>query len=214
VPNYAPIQDITSRAVPALVIGDNVLAIGVWNVLSTSTDLVLVPRLSMGEAETCDGVDNDCNGVVDDGFPDSDHDGIADCVDTDEDGDGTIDSEDCRPLDPAVSAGPPAQVLGLQWVRAPNRDYVLTWADQGKGLHYDVAGGTVSQLLGDRSMLNATCVPGGNDLPNASYEEMRPGPPVGEAYYYVIRAQSSFCGSGTYGSSSSGAEHLPASACP
>ena len=32
--------------------------------------------------ETCDGVDNNGDGLVDEGFPDTDGDGIADCVDT------------------------------------------------------------------------------------------------------------------------------------
>jgi hypothetical protein len=214
VPNYSPIRDITIRALPALVVGDNVLAIGVWNASSTSTDLVLVPRLSLGEAETCDGLDNDCNGIVDDGFPDSDRDGRADCVDTDDDGDGAADGQDCKPLDPLTSAAPPAEILDLMWVRAAYRAPILSWASQGEGLHYDVAGGLVSQLRSDGGALNATCVPGANDLVNASFDDGRPDPAVGEAYYYIVRSQSSFCGSGTYGHASSGAELLPASACP
>ena len=39
--------------------------------------------------ESCDGVDNDCDGEVDETFPDSDEDGIADCMeegDVDDDG--------------------------------------------------------------------------------------------------------------------------------
>ena len=48
-------------------------------------------------AETCDGVDEDCNGVVDDGFPDMDVDGIADCIDDDVDGDGITDTVDNCP---------------------------------------------------------------------------------------------------------------------
>jgi hypothetical protein len=50
-----------------------------------------------GAEEACDGVDENCNGVVDDGFPDRDGDGTPDCVDqercdgVDNDGDGEID---------------------------------------------------------------------------------------------------------------------------
>jgi len=33
--------------------------------------------------EVCDGKDNNCNGLVDEGWPDSDYDGLADCVDPD-----------------------------------------------------------------------------------------------------------------------------------
>ncbi len=49
---------------------------------------------------TCDGRDDDGDGVIDDGFPDTDRDGTADCVDTDDDGDGTADGADNCPLTP------------------------------------------------------------------------------------------------------------------
>jgi hypothetical protein len=44
--------------------------------------------------EVCDGVDNDCDGQTDEGFPDNEPDGIADCVDPDDDNDGVLDSGD------------------------------------------------------------------------------------------------------------------------
>jgi hypothetical protein len=44
--------------------------------------------------ETCDGHDDDCDGVADDGFADSDSDGQANCVDDDDDGDGLADDGD------------------------------------------------------------------------------------------------------------------------
>ena len=52
--------------------------------------------------EVCDGVDNNCDGVTDEGFPNTDGTGPADCSDEDDDGDGVIDDLDCAPLDPAV----------------------------------------------------------------------------------------------------------------
>jgi len=74
--------------------------------------------------EVCDGLDNDGDTLVDEGFPDTDNDGIADCVDgcpndpnktapgicgcgvadTDSDGDGTPDCNDLCPADPNKTA--------------------------------------------------------------------------------------------------------------
>jgi len=54
--------------------------------------------------EVCDGVDNDLDGLTDEGFPNTDGDTLADCVDDDDDNDGMPDSYevyyDC--LDPLV----------------------------------------------------------------------------------------------------------------
>ena len=52
--------------------------------------------------EVCDGVDNTCEGDVDEGFLDSNSDGEADCVDVDDDGDGTADADDCESLDATI----------------------------------------------------------------------------------------------------------------
>ncbi|MGB0590301.1 MAG: putative metal-binding motif-containing protein [Myxococcota bacterium] len=47
--------------------------------------------------EVCDGEDNNCDGLVDEGFENLDGDDWADCVDDDDDGDGTPDEEDNCP---------------------------------------------------------------------------------------------------------------------
>ncbi len=49
--------------------------------------------------EICDGLDNDCNGVTDNGFLDTDLDTIRDCVDPDDDDDTILDGDDNCPLD-------------------------------------------------------------------------------------------------------------------
>ncbi len=46
------------------------------------------------EESSCDAIDNNCDGIVDEGFGDVDEDGIADCVDTDNDNDGVEDEDD------------------------------------------------------------------------------------------------------------------------
>ncbi|HEV2859708.1 MAG TPA: MopE-related protein [Pyrinomonadaceae bacterium] len=48
--------------------------------------------------EVCDGVDNDCDGLTDEGFTNTDGDTQADCVDADDDGDGVNDNVDNCPL--------------------------------------------------------------------------------------------------------------------
>jgi len=50
--------------------------------------------------EVCDGIDQDCDLVDDNGFPDLDLDGTADCVDPDADGDLDPATTDCDDLDP------------------------------------------------------------------------------------------------------------------
>ena len=65
----------------------------------------LVCLNDLNQVESCNGIDDDCNGKTDEGQLDTDLDGIADCTDDDDDGDGDPDTTDCAPLDPAIHAG-------------------------------------------------------------------------------------------------------------
>jgi hypothetical protein len=64
-------------------------------------------------AEICDGLDQNCDGTVDEGLPDLDADGQADCMDLDDDSDGTVDGEDCDARNPQRSKSATEQCNGV-----------------------------------------------------------------------------------------------------
>ena len=63
------------------------------------------PDAYPGAEELCNGIDDNCNGFLDEGYPDLDGDKQADCMDSDDDGDEDPDDTDCAPLDPTVYNG-------------------------------------------------------------------------------------------------------------
>ena len=68
-PNYGTPIDVTTLGKPALVAGANVLAVGVWNNgAATNADLVVVPDLKILSSDPCNGVDDDCDGTIDEDF--------------------------------------------------------------------------------------------------------------------------------------------------
>ena len=92
-PDFRPIREVTGPALPVLLQGANVLAMGVWNNGAPfSNDLVLVPRLSIN-GSTADN----CPDVANAGQADGDGDGAGDACDLDDDADGVFDVVDNCP---------------------------------------------------------------------------------------------------------------------
>ncbi len=65
-----------------------------------SFDDSFVAKLLAGKMplELCNGIDDDFNLLIDEGFPDTDGDSIADCIDPDDDNDTIPDGDDACPL--------------------------------------------------------------------------------------------------------------------
>ena len=66
-----------------------------------------------GAVEICNGIDDNCNGQIDEGFPNFDGDSMADCVDPDDDNDGDPDVTDCDDFNASVYTGAPEICNGI-----------------------------------------------------------------------------------------------------
>lgn len=73
-------------------------AIVATDVLNDTTNVVHKQWFLPNAEETCNGLDDNGDGRIDEGFPDHDQDGIADCVDNDDDNDGIPDGQDNCPF--------------------------------------------------------------------------------------------------------------------
>ncbi len=111
--------------------------------------------------EICNGLDDNCNGQVDEAL-DSDHDGVTDCQDNcpsvynpaqaDAEPDGIGDLCDCWPFD--ASNPPPPEVLSLHVAGKPAS--TITWAMSAANVRYNVYRGYLT--TGNVWSYNQQCI--------------------------------------------------------
>jgi len=146
-----------------------------------------------GAADVCNGLDDNCNGVVDEGV-DADGDGRFTC------------GGDCNDADATVWASPgDVSALTVNGSSPASLGWDSQAAGVGPSVVYQVASGSASGAgidFGSASCLATVATP--------QFDDLRGNPARGAAYWYLIRGKDS-CGTGTYGSAQSDAL-IPA--CP
>jgi hypothetical protein len=171
------------------------------------------PLVHPGATEQCNGLDDNCDSVVDEG-------GVALCsdqnvctldacggltgcqhaprdFDADGRGDAACGGSDCDDSNPLVWS-PPPETTGL--VMGGGAPTGLSWDDQGLQVGtetiYALVSGVISSM-GRSGFASASCLV--FDAPT-TFNDSRPNPPVGSAFWYLVRGLNT-CGSGTYGTS-------------
>jgi hypothetical protein len=134
--------------------------------------------------EVCNGLDNDCDGVIDD-VEDSDHDGVPDC-------------HDCAPLLASVSAIPGAVGDTVQASLAVPGKY--SWLLVPQAYVYNIYRGTAGPGNPGDYRASSVCLLDQN--PTGTFTDTAV-PPPGQIYYYLV-VPTNRCGEGPTGIDSSG----------
>jgi hypothetical protein len=162
--------------------------------------------------ELCNGIDDNCSLVTDEGGNTLCDDsnactsdscaGAAGCLhpirDVDADGhpDTVCGGNDCNDLNP-TDWSVPGEVSGLTLTIPSPAD--PSWVSQagaaGPGTNYDLVSGTLGPSAGI-NFSTASCL---QSAAATSYSDSRPGPTAGFAFWYLARARNS-CATATYGS--------------
>ncbi|MBI3447685.1 MAG: hypothetical protein HY049_02005, partial [Acidobacteria bacterium] len=152
---------------------------------------------TQASTEICDGLDNNCNGSVDEGFPNTDADALADCVDPDIDNDGVANAGDCAPYD-VTTWGVPAEVANVRATTTSPTTLAYDLQNIGSGTHYEIVSGLLSRFSAIHTFEEDFCVAAFTG--GGTWQDPRPNPPLLNGWYYMIRDVNN-CGAATYGTS-------------
>jgi N-acetylneuraminic acid mutarotase len=148
----------------------------------------------LGAAESCNGLDDNCNAIVDD-------------LDLDLDGVSVCGLGDCNDGDSGAFAVP-QEVLTVSFTDASTLEWDSTAGSAGNGTVHDIVIGLVSEGAPGGGA-SETCMTAAAGTSTATHAVL---PLAGDVFWYLVRGRNS-CGSGSYGVRSDGAPRSTAT-CP
>jgi hypothetical protein len=172
------------------------------------------PAIHPGATEVCNGVDDNCDGIVNNGgsalcddgnvCTDDACNGIAGCGHTNntspcDDGNACTTDDVCSEASCAGTPGPvPVEVTSV-FASKDGTTAVLSWDATAGAATYDLLRGSVLGWPVGSTPAMETCLAGNVVSTRASDDTV---PAIGDGYWYLVRADNA-CGSGSYGSQES-----------